>query len=256
MKTKSLILICIMLTFVVLIIMLNSTVFCVNNIQLQFLSTQNFVTLSNDEILKKSNLDVSGSIFLVNKKHIKECIQSTFPYIKVINIESVFPNKIKINVIERQKFYAVCGSDGFYICDDGLGIIEKVEAFSSTNNNPIILNGLSINSNQKIGMEINIDSHHLDIIKNLSHCLLEWETDIAILCGNISSIQVNYSKENQILISLFSGTSILVENSHINLSNKLNYAFSYYDKNKETQNGGIIKIIDSSDGYTKLIFSN
>ncbi|MBQ7307633.1 MAG: FtsQ-type POTRA domain-containing protein [Clostridia bacterium] len=252
MKTKTLITTSIIICILLFLIILNSTVFCVKNININFLSTKVNVTQTEETILTNciSKKDYTN-IFFVNKEKIKTNIQTKYPYIRVINIESVFPNTLNIHLIERQNFYSVKTSSGYYICDNVLGVTEKLQAFSSTPLNPIVLEGVKIKNTITVGMEI--ESNQAKAIENLSHCLMEWETDINLLQGNICQITLDYLKENQIMISMFNGTTILVENFTNNLSNKLNYAFSYYDKNQIQS--GTIKIVEASN-LTTLIYEN
>ena len=251
MKTKTLIYTCIIITVLLFLIIINSTVFCVKNININFLSTKINVTQTDQDILQNCiQKNDYTNIFLINKNKIKTNIQTKYPYIRVVNIESVFPNTLNIHLIERQEFYSVKTSNGYYICDNVLGVTQKLQAFSSTPLNPIVLEGLKISSNS-ITIGIEIDSIQAKNIENLSQCLLEWETDINLLCGNISTITLDYLKENQIMISMFNGVNILVENFDKDLSKKLNYAFSYYDNQKIAQ--GTIKIIDTPN-FSTLIY--
>ena len=251
MKNKSLIILISILFFIVLVIVLGSTVFSVKEVSLNFMSEKVNVHDTDEEIIQNSELKVTGSIFLVNKTQIKETIQKTYPYIRVINVESVFPDKIIINVAEREKFYAVRTETGFAICDEKLGIIDFTSTYSSTSSNAILLEGVNVNSDLVLGMEI--DTDELEIIEKISYSLREWELNTNIILGNISAITINHLKPNQIMFSFFSGTTILIENANSNLSNKMNYALSYYDNNYEASQGGTIKVFDTEEN-TKLIY--
>lgn len=240
-------------SIIVLVIILCSTIFSVANISLNFMSSTYFITESSNEILNNAKINETGSIFLVNKEKIIKNLQTYNTRIKVINIESIFPNKLKINAIEKEDFYAISCESGYVICDENLSTIYIKNDFTNTKDNAIILENLSYNSNFDLGMDLS--SSDRNFVSQISYTLREWELNTNLLLGSIESIYLNYTKANQIKISMFTGTTILVENAHLNLSSKLNSVFSFYDNNLNSQFGGTIKVIDCEDGYSRLIFS-
>lgn len=252
MKNKSFILISITSTIVLLLIILSSTLFSVKKVNIVYVSEQNFNCPDENNILSLfDNNEIYQSIFFINKTKCKNTIQTNFPKISVINIESVFPNILNIYIAKRTYFYAVKYDSGYYICDENLNIIEKCLAFSSTKNNVILLEGLTFEKNEQVGL--GMQTEKIDFIKNLSYCLYEWKDTETELQSQISSIEIDHIKKNQISINFFNGVNIIVENANNNLSNKLNYAFSYFDNNNISQ--GIIKIIETK-GKTLLIYKN
>lgn len=235
---------------VLLLIILSSTLFSVKKVNVVYVSQENFNCPEENNILSLfNNNEIYQSIFFINKAKCKKTIQSNFPKISVINIESVFPNILNIYVAKRTYFYAVKYDGGYYICDENLNIIEKCLAFSSTKDNVILLDGLTFGKNEQVGLEIKTEK--INFIKNLSNCLYEWKEKETELQSLISSIEIDHIKKNQISINFFNGVNIIVENAINNLSNKLNYAFSYFDNNNI--NKGIIKIIET-EKKTLLIY--
>ena len=237
-----------MIFIILSIILFDSSIFYVKNVETVFLSQTNLPD-NFDENLIINEVKKGQNIFFADKQKIIQNIHLKYPYIKVISIESVFPDKLKFYLIQRNCFYAVKHKDGYYICDENLGVIEKIATFSSTKFNPIILENLIFPS-VKAGS--NIPPSACVYISDLSKSLCEWKDDLNILQSYISQIQADYIKKNQILISFFNGCQILVENCENNLSNKLNYAFSYFSQN-DIQSG-TIKIIDLDNKKTILVY--
>ena len=243
MKKKSFLLICTMSFFVLIIALMSSNLFYVKNILIQgdLVYPENITALIHSEITK--------NIFLVNKQKIKYIIQTNYPSINVDYSECFFPDKIIIKLSLRQSLYALEGEDGFYILDHDMNIIKKEQAFSSTPDNPIILYGDKI-KNGITGMSA--DTNKQDYISLLSYSLNEWKTPDEVK-SEICSIHLDYTKDNNLLLSFFSGVNIMIENSDKNLITKLSSALIYY----QTQNvkTGTIKIIDT-DQNTLLIYDN
>ena len=68
-------------------------------------------------------------------------MESQNPYLKVINIETVFPNKLILHCAEREELFCIKGRDDlYYICDEELKILDVRESFENGKENPIFLN--------------------------------------------------------------------------------------------------------------------
>ena len=61
------------------------------------------------------------SIFLVDKDKISSTLEKKYPYLRVVGLETKFPNKIVVHAAERESLFAIKNSKGNYIILDEYG---------------------------------------------------------------------------------------------------------------------------------------
>lgn len=99
------------------------TLFRVKNVTLDFASeTKYYNQDAQNELL--SQINVSKSIFTVNKKELIQKIEAQNEYIKVINIETVFPNRLVIHCTERQELYVLKSENNLFFVDEDFKILK------------------------------------------------------------------------------------------------------------------------------------
>ena len=137
MKTKRLVILLSIFAMIILIVVLSSTVFSLSKVEVSFLEVPTkFSTQNNQEIIKSGDFEKGKSIFLVNKnKHIKN-IEEQFPNLKVVGIETCFPNRLVVQVVERQEFLAVYNyeQENYYVVDGEMKVLRVVDNVSSIQN--------------------------------------------------------------------------------------------------------------------------
>lgn len=149
MKYKRLIIILSSVMFVVVLCtILSFTLFRVHNISLDFQNaTVEFAdeTVQN-EVIQSADVNTKIPIFALNKSQIAERLEKRNPKLKVINLETVFPNKLIIHCAEREKTFCVkARADVYYICDDNLKVLKVVgEPTSQTQGNMVHLSGVTV----------------------------------------------------------------------------------------------------------------
>lgn len=89
------------------------------------------------------------TVLVHSKKAYKKKIENLDPYIKVINIETVFPSSFVVHLAERQEVFAVPFKSGYYICDENLRILRISYFYSSDQTNAILLtqDGVEVENN-------------------------------------------------------------------------------------------------------------
>ena len=110
MKNKRLLILLIAFFGVAIVVTLGSTLFTVNanNIEVNWTTTRNQLRDVTDEaIIEGAQMRGFESIFFVNKTRYVENLEQNFPYIKVLSIETVFPNRLVFHVGEREALYAL-----------------------------------------------------------------------------------------------------------------------------------------------------
>lgn len=182
MKSKRLIIILSVLVFITVLIVINSTLFTLQNVSINWLTETNILkSVKEYEITDK--VTRGQSIFLVKKDDIKSKLEKAYPYLRVVSIETKFPNKIVIHSAERESLYAIKISDNEFALVDDLGKVLQTKItsryFEGTNADlgakPIRINF----ENKPIKSEDFVDGEQVslsfvvDLITTLSYSLKE-----------------------------------------------------------------------------------
>lgn len=122
------------------------------------------VRVSQQEIIRLSDLSYQQNIFRINTKNTMKSIFQN-PYIKKIKINRALPNVINIDIIERKPLVLV-PYVGSYLFVDQEGIVVEINSSIKDLKLPII-NGLKFNT-FKLGEEIMLeDKQQLEIMVRL-----------------------------------------------------------------------------------------
>lgn len=262
MQNRRLILLMSILSFIVLIVVLSSTVFSFTDAEITFLSTVNVLN-NNEEIIETANFDYGENIFFVDKDKYIESLEINNPYLRVISLETVFPNRLIIHAVERNEFYAFKLSNNEYvITDQFLKILEVKTEFVNSNSNGIRVFNYEIDIDPVdavLGTTLKLATTYVNLLNNFAYNSQEWDSDIAILRGNIESVELSYEANpaidsyDDILITMRQGLSIIVRDASENLSQKLQAAYSVYDSGAVDITTGQIEIIEEADGSFSAI---
>lgn len=128
------------------------TLFTVKDIKIDF-RTETAISYSDEEIVEKSGIKTGKCVFFLKKNQFEANIEKNFPYLEVINIETIIPSHIVIHVAERQEFYAIMHNDKIIYCDDEFKIlkVENGTNYDSTASNAILIPSGQLNiTNEKI----------------------------------------------------------------------------------------------------------
>ncbi len=109
--------------------------------------------ISSDKIIELSGINDSINLFKLDKNQIVESITQN-AYIENVEISRKFPNKVELNVVEREAKYMLQFADSYvYINNQGY----MLEISNEKLNIPIIVGFTTDLSNIKAGNRINID---------------------------------------------------------------------------------------------------
>ncbi len=160
MKKKWIIAFSIIIFVIVLLIILSFTVFSLKSVELDFRTNKNYITATDEEIIESGEFRYNSSVFFHSKKDYINKIESKYPYIEVINIETVFPSKFIVHVAERQEIFALFHNEQFYICDDEFKVLKITDNFSSDQTNAILIDGLYIaDRNYAVGEFMQVEGY-------------------------------------------------------------------------------------------------
>jgi len=143
-KTKRLAIILSVFSLLVVIVVLCSTVFTISSVELKFYNTPvKLSALTDEKLAQAGKFNYSESVFIASKKLYTKNIEESIPYIKVIQIETVFPNKLRVCVAEREEIFAISRSGGYVICDSEFKVLSTgVGSFVPRWDKPILITNL------------------------------------------------------------------------------------------------------------------
>lgn len=217
------------MVFFAVVVVLTSTVFSLASVELKFLSTT--INLTDEQaILQSVDFRYGENVLLANKKSYIAQIEKQNPYIRVLNIETIFPNKYIINAVERTETYVFKMDNNKYAkTDENLKVLSISNVYQNNTENGIQIKNSALTSQTNI-VEGDFFVAPNGFLKGLFDCFREWNDSYAAIKSKIESVELNYNNDEQrILINMRSGVQIIVRKVQNNLSDKLNLAFSFYD---------------------------
>jgi len=161
------------LSFIGICAILCFTLFALNTVSVNFKSVPSLYEANQQEIIESGEFLNGTSVFFMNKKTNQEKIEKAYPYVKVINIETVFPNKMVVHCIEREEFFAInFETSKYYICDEEfkiLRILDDTVLYESTQNSPVLVEGCGeIDTSLSPGNFLNLKPEFEKVLKRLS----------------------------------------------------------------------------------------
>lgn len=260
--------------FILLCTILSFTLFRVHKVELHFKNET--INLSSEEeqeyIIKSSKVSYSKPIFAVNKKKLIENMELANPYLKVVNIETIFPNKLVVHCAEREITFAIeIDNDTYFIVDSDLKVLETYQtydkAYESTQQNAILLRGLHIeNKSAKMG-EILTLSEEVNVAKLISDTLLSYNRPVAEQRAMFKEVRVGYERSRYTLQSEMKLTFVTFDGFEVNVydveslfSKKMGYILAlipkYYDKANDYTMEFNINPKDETDIFLQLKSKN
>ena len=255
MKNKRLAIFLSIFVALALIIVLSSAVFALESVTIKYHSNTHFLTGDDNLIIKSAGFRYGENVFLSNKSKYISNLESKNSYIRVLNIETIFPNKFVIHAVEREEVF-VFKTDNYYIvADEYLKVLDRPKTFANLTENAIVVeNSAYSQTSVQTGAFLQKDEYY----KQLCDCFREWKTEYADFKSKIKTITVNYvdglnSQDDNLLLTMWDDVEILISKSKIHMSDKLNFAFSAYESlSGEAQT---IHVFEDSAGNLSGVFS-
>ena len=136
---KLIIILSVVVALLITLIVLMFTLFSLKNVEIEFETGNKIITneMQNQII---NEIDLGGTVFFKNKDDMTSKIEKKYPYAKVVNIETIMPNKFVIHMAERQETYAISSLNRTCYLDSELKILRiEEENYISTNTNAVKL---------------------------------------------------------------------------------------------------------------------
>ena len=102
------------------------------DLNIKKIKIENNSILSSDEIEKKLNFLLNENLFLLNVNEIQKSLEE-FDFIESFSVKKIYPNKIKIIIIEKKPIAVLQNKkEKYYISDKGDTInFKKIKLFKS-----------------------------------------------------------------------------------------------------------------------------
>lgn len=234
---KAIISLSIVLGIVAVVLILFWTLFALSTVTVDYKTTTLNLNLTDEEIIEAGNFHYGASVIFDGKnKYIKNINEKAyenenFAYLEVINIETVFPNRYVIHIAEREEIFAVENNGQFLICDEDFRVLRIADSFSSTKDNPILVNNLEINATEvRVGDFLDIGQVGM---QNFYDALLMNNRDLTEQKGFIESVTLgtNYVEitdktYDNITIRTFSDREFVINNIDFALEYKFQLMFA------------------------------
>ena len=246
MKGKRLVVMLSMLAFIVVLVVINSTLFTLQSIIINWMTSQNKLQGVKDYQISE-NISLGQNIFLLKKDSITSSLEKKYPFLRVVSIETKFPNKIVIHSAERESLYAIKLTDDSqgqssnvqYAIVDELGKILEISDeryFDGTSGDlgatPIKVDfeSMALNiANFTIGETIQ-DQYIIELIKQLSYSLRESRYNPTTSKGVLKYINVvRLGEETEVSMETRSGIKLVIKDVENYTTDKLLVALERYN---------------------------
>lgn len=189
-----------------------------------------------NEIIETAEFPFGKTVLFMDKHKYVDKLEKAYPFIEIVNIETVFPNSYIIHANQREEIFAVKFDGGIYFCDADYKILEisNVEYNSTQTNLIFVETYTNIANNLEVGDFINIPE--INILKTISPSFEQTNRDIFAQMALIKNIKIiNTYNPLKPLADVafglelydFAGLKCLVSAPENNLVNKIN-AFCAY----------------------------
>lgn len=211
------------------------SILCTLCIKLPYFGIQDIQVLgsknvSKDDIIKLSTISKGENIFRINISKIKKSIKAN-PYIEDVTIKRQLPNKISLNIQERDIQYFIKENNKYYILDNK-GVVLDIKD-NMSNMDLVGIDGIS-SDGLKIGqLFLKDDKRKSDVLASFSDLLKRNLSDI-----KFSSIEFT---QNGLINVHVNNISVILGNEY-NLETKLNKAINILSINEVKGKSGYIDV--------------
>ena len=265
MSKKLIISLSVVLGFVAVLLILFWTLFALRGVEVQFhTSTQN-ITVSQKEIADAAGFRYGASVLFEGKKKYVDNLErmatknANFAYLKVLNIETKFPNKYVIHVAEREEVFAVQTYNQYLICDKEFRVLRVLDNFKNTQSNAIVLKGLKFADTANVGDFLDIQQKGM--LKFYSSFVAN-NRNLALMQGKFKSITLGKNEDtftkqqfDCITLESFTGRKYIINNIDFALTAKVQKLFAaesaLFAQTVEDGTGNIVASVnqDGSKNY-------
>lgn len=227
------------LVAVVVIIVVMAITFTVGEVSVETTANIELNSKEKSDIIYDSKIVEHSSVFSLDEKIAISNIELCNPQLKVLSIERIFPNKVRINITKRVPILSLQLKDGtFALVDRELKVVQIVDTIEEAYISPII--GINLDTIQSGAFITTIDwlKSIIQSAEELSFVNERFSTFITSV-----EYQAFASEEKPNLIILKTNTGVSFAINENQGKDAFNYFYTHYMTLKENQkNSGYIVI--------------
>lgn len=267
MKKRRLFVIFSIMIILVMFFLLSSPIFRLNGVYVAFYDKDyNEISLSKnsvyttqksvENIIERGNFDYNSLIFFIHKKDYSKNIEEALPYIKVLSIVTLFPNKIRLNLQEREEKLFIVSPEGYCVLDKDFKLLRHTTdephllplVFVSERGSEVSLFDFFEISSQAFsdGTFLSDNNHVFQSMENMFYILENMDTTFGSF---IQYISIQKDTENVVTLTIRStspyGVRLIVEDVMCDFEYKLQKILSalntlYFRENIKTTHGTLL----------------
>lgn len=210
---------------ITILVILLFTLFALSHVKIDFKTSTTEHFPSQQEILDAGKFSYGSPVLFLKKSEFKKNIEKQYPYVEVINIETVFPSSLVVHVRERQEIYAFVHNNKTYFCDNNLIVLrmQEEDEYTSNNSNAILIDGLELPEQEiEVGSKIYAQNYvdFYDALVSID-VPLNYQMEIIKQIEFSSHEDVATNKTAPMLtVSTFAGNDYYIYNSNLYLNFK------------------------------------
>lgn len=255
MKKKNILIVFICIAFVTIVCLSCISAFSIARIEITFAAVKDSSPAYFKEVKEDLDSVIGKSLLFFNRKEIDEIV-GRYPYLELTDVEKEYTNRLTISIREREEQYAVWSDSGYYMLDqDGLVLDKRSENTyhldASLQNIELKFTGMAIHI-PEIGSGVSAeekDAAWLESVFAIGKAFY--------LRNTVESLIVNRERE-QVILSLKTGVSIIIERPLDFAEDKLNEAWDAYDTTltDKQKSSGILRVYKKDDGTIERVYDS
>ncbi|MBR5438923.1 MAG: FtsQ-type POTRA domain-containing protein [Clostridia bacterium] len=231
MKYKRVLILVTILFFVTVSIFASAMLFTVNEIEIK----ADVIASSGEGVQSKAETVLSSykgkNYIFTDTNKIANEVQKSSPYVKVVSVNKVFPNKIVVEIKERKEALCLVYDSKYYVLDEEL-VILKIS--NSNENNVDGLKNVELNLNVAdygqaelaVGAKLNVyDQTAFSYLKNSVTKFVENRQ-------NLESVTLEVKRDgnvyNRLTLAMREGVKFRIQKANEETLEKLDKAFEFY----------------------------
>ena len=249
-----------------LFILLSFTAFSLRSIEIDYRTSHSNIVATNNEIIENSGITKGGSVFFKNKQKYSKQIEEKYPYVKVINIETVFPSKFVIHIAERQEIYAVKQNEYYYLCDNEFKVLKITDSFSPNQSNALLLEDVIIKEeNYSLGDFLKV-SNFVDIYESFysnNWTLAEQQSMVEKIKLSSETDDITKTEILNATLTMYNGQEYIIKNCEYGLKYKTHLLievysqiFDFIGKEEKTEDEESVTLTEENLKNAQIIINN
>lgn len=245
-KTGKIGVVLLVLGLIVAIVVCASTMFTVKRVQMVWYTTNSpaMSKVTGEQILLASGVK-SNSVFKLDRALAINNLEKEFNEMRIIDLEVVYPNVLKIHAVERQRVYAIPTNYGDYlITDEYLHVLDTVTEFNSMKTNCVLLDIEDMKEHYTIGDSVPFA--RIQTFVEVYNAFYSLKQDLSHMLAIIKSI--DYTNSKMVLHTHFD-VDIIIDNPTQNTQSKVRMGLKTFDELGSEEYGKVnIEIVLSEEG--------